>query len=330
MEKRIKTKDTVAGILEHYYNQKFKNNLLSERSYAIYKNIILILEKDLAPLPIQSLKIKDIEEFGDKIRRFSNETISKIWSLLNLAFKIAYSRRIIKYNIMVYGMLIKPHSIKVTQKIEALTLPEQSKLLSVFDLERKTSQKHEQFINACLLCLYTGMRIGEVLALCKDAINLENNTLTVKRTLSTNQFGKVYLCNHTKTYHAAENIDKGKRIFLMTPMVRQIIEKLLLEAPKNQSEALFWNSQTKNYLISSNINSYLQRLNKKHEIIPSTLHSHILRHTFITRCVESGMNLKVIQYLVGHTRSSTLTLDTYTSVSKEFVQDELAKLTIFS
>ena len=48
---------------------------------------------------------------------------------------------------------------------------------------------------------------------------------------------------------------------------------------------------------------------------------HSLRHTFTTRLVEAGVNIKVIQELCGHTRSD-VTLDIYTTVTKELKQRE--------
>lgn len=50
-------------------------------------------------------------------------------------------------------------------------------------------------------------------------------------------------------------------------------------------------------------------------------HPHSLRHTFTTRLVEAGVNIKVIQNLCGHSRSD-VTLDIYTTVTKELKQSE--------
>ena len=78
-------------------------------------------------------------------------------------------------------------------------------------------------------------------------------------------------------------------------------------------------------LFYGEINCYLKRLNTKYKITDS-IHTHVLRHTFVTRCQENGIPLIVIQSLVGHVEGSTLTNDTYTHVSLEFMQDELNKI----
>ena len=54
---------------------------------------------------------------------------------------------------------------------------------------------------------------------------------------------------------------------------------------------------------------------------------HDLRHTYITRCAESGININVTQNLVGHSTLNT-TLSIYTHISQKFIQDEIKKLKI--
>ncbi len=57
-------------------------------------------------------------------------------------------------------------------------------------------------------------------------------------------------------------------------------------------------------------------------------HLHELRHTFITRCCESGMNVNVCQQLVGH-KSADMTLNVYTHVLDEYKRKEAAKFSLF-
>ena len=59
----------------------------------------------------------------------------------------------------------------------------------------------------------------------------------------------------------------------------------------------------------------------KNPILLPNFSCHSMRHTFTTRLVEAGVNIKVIQELCGHTRSD-VTLDIYTTVTKELKMRE--------
>ena len=75
----------------------------------------------------------------------------------------------------------------------------------------------------------------------------------------------------------------------------------------------------------SEVTCYFKRICKKYRIDKGwDVNFHMLRHTFATRCIESGMSAKVLQKKLGHKKIAT-TLDTYTSVFAQFEnqQDEL-------
>lgn len=81
--------------------------------------------------------------------------------------------------------LAKPISKKANKQVEALTQEEESKLLEVL-----SKSPNKQYNNIILLQLYTGARIGEILALSKDCINLKNNSITIYRTITRNKMIK--------------------------------------------------------------------------------------------------------------------------------------------
>lgn len=319
-----KSRDTFISILEAYIKQKYLDGRVSDRTYSRDLETIKQIKKccfNFANKPIQKITIEDIEESKLNMRDYANSTISKMWILINATFKIATSRRKIPYNIMLDETLKKPISKKPTKTIEALTLEEEQKLVNVLN----NDEANHKYRDIILLQLYTGMRIGEVLALSKDCIDLKNNTLTVYRTLTQNSNYKVVMGEHTKTFKRTTGIDNGKRTFYMNNKVKQLITKVLNYKLTNTQNMLFWDYKDNFYIKPYEINCYLQRLNKKY-LITTSLHSHRLRHTFVTRCVENGLNIKVIQTLVGHVDGSSITSDVYTSVSNDFIKKELAKM----
>ena len=85
-------------------------------------------------------------------------------------------------------------------KVEVLTVAEQKELITVLE---KIDHKYKHII---LLALYTGMRIGEILALTRDNVNLKDNTLTIERTLTRDKNDKVILGS---TYRNQIEIKKG-------------------------------------------------------------------------------------------------------------------------
>ena len=320
-----KTDETFISILKSYIEQKHNDGITSDRSYGRELSTLKQIEKtcnNFINKPIQKITINDIEKSKNNIRKYSNAVINKIWILIKKTFQIATSRRKIAFNIMLDENLRKPISERPEKKIEALTVSEEQKLIKVLT----TEEANHKYSNIVLLQLYTGMRIGEVLALSKDCIDLKNNTLTVYRTLTQDENFNVVMREHTKTFKKSLGIDKGKRTFPMSDKVLALIKDILASKINNMNGLLFWDYKKDLFITPSEINSYLKRINDKYQITSSSMHSHRLRHTFITRCVEKGMNQKVIQNLVGHAKGSSITADVYTSISDDFIRIELQKI----
>ena len=320
-----KNKDTFIDILNKYVEQKHKDGITSDRSYSRELETINQIKKccsNFIDRPIQKITVEDVEDIKENIRSYSNNVISKIWVLINKTFQLAYSRRKIPFNIMLDETLVKPISRIPEKKIEALTIDEENKLIDVLN-NQEYNHKYRDII---LLQLYTGMRIGEVLALSKDCVDLKNTTLAVYRTLTQDDKYKTIMGNHTKTYKKQTGIDSGKRVFPMNNNVQNLIKKILSNKISNMNGLLFWDNSKNTYITPSEINSYLKRINIKYSITNTSIHSHRLRHTFITRCVEKGINFKVLQTLVGHVDGSSITYKTYTTITNDFMKHELEKI----
>ena len=302
-------------ILKEYVQNKYDTNKVSARTHIRDLETVKQIEKtckDIVNLPIQKITVNHIRKVLPNLTIYSNNSIDKIYRLINKTFKIAVSDRIIPFNPMENESISKPKSDTPNKSIEALTLEEHKKLIEVLE---KQEHKYKYII---LLQLYTGMRIGEVLALSIKDIDYKNNTITISKTLTRDENDKTIMGDTTKT-------ENSKRTILMNYKVKSILKQAQKRQMTNINGLLFYDNEKNTYITPSEINSYLKRLNKK-ENITSNLHTHMLRHTYATRCIESGMQAKALQKILGHKKIQT-TLDTYTSVFKEFSQNELEKVT---
>lgn len=81
----------------------------------------------------------------------------------------------------------------------------------------------------------------------------------------------------------------------------------------------------KQNLRTNTVRGYGIKYNKSHAIQLPDVTPHILRHTFCTNCINAGMNIKTVQYLMGHA-TSKMTLDVYTDCNLDKVNDEISLL----
>lgn len=208
---------TLYQILSNYIENKYKNGITSDRTYIRNNETLKQLKlccKNFIDKPIQKVSIEDIKNSLPNFRRlevvsfktnevvekiYSQNTIDKIYALLYKGFKIASLERIISYNIMDNDSIEKPKSLKETVPVEALTIDEEKTLIKIL-------KEHEhKYNNIILLCLFSGMRIGEALALAKNNVDLKENTINIVRTLTRDKNDKVIIGKTTKTKRRTKN-----------------------------------------------------------------------------------------------------------------------------
>ena len=302
-------------ILKANLKLKLDTNQISSNQYGRVLKTISDLEKtSFGNKKIDEITADELQEYLNSLKHLSNSVIEKAHQQLNQAFKIAINKGYIMQNPMIN--VIRPKSNKEDKIVRALTVEEQQAFTNWL---LNKSIDEEKYRNIFLIQMYTGLRIGETLALTTHDIDLQHKKINVHRTLTRDENGVVLMGNTTKTY-------AGKRIIPIPDFLYPYIVEQMQVAnnQNNNDEKLLFKPNNAKYTRHTTVNAELKQILKRNFNITG-LSTHSLRHTFGTRCIESGMAPVVVQKLMGH-KDIGVTLNTYTSVFDKFKEQEINKV----
>ena len=253
---------------------------------------------------IRDITEEDYQNFFNKLsKEYSNSSIEKYYNEINQALKYAKKKKIIEENLL--EDIIKPKSNKNENKILPLSIEKQKILTDYLCNIQINNYKHK---NALLIQLYMGLRIGEALALKKDDIDLENKTMHIQRTLTHNRKNEIILGTMPKT-------STSNRILPIPDIIFDFIKEQLDISTNNRDDLLFVNDDK---LVNHTcMNDQLKRRLLNLGIYEKGISTHSLRHTYATRCIESGMQPIVLSKLLGHS-DIRITLNTYVKIFNEY------------
>ena len=302
-------------LMKSNLNLRYETNLISDIQYVRIKETLNTIKKaDISDKRIEEITSEEIQDFLNSKKYLSNSSIDKIFEQFKQAFNYASNRGYITRNPMIN--VIKPKSLKKNKKVRALTVEEQQKFTNWL-INRNTIDFH--YKNAFLIQMYSGLRIGETLALTYNDIDLKNQRIHINKTLTKNKENKTIMGNSTKTYAGIREVPVPNSLY------PHLVEQMRISREfKNNPEKLLFKSNKNNYIETQDVNRALKLVLKYNWGI-NDITTHNLRHTYGTRCIEAGMQPVVLQRLLGHTDIST-TLNTYTDVLNEFKKEEIEKL----
>lgn len=318
---------TISMLGEQIIDGKYNANIISQATYGrALGTFNHIKNSDIANTKIQDVTPYELQEFINTKKNYANSYIDKIYEMLGSIFKEAMKRDIIIKNPLLN--VVKPKSNKKDKEVEALTVEEQKSFVNHLETE--------QYKNIFLVALHTGMRIGEILALKPDDIDFDNKLITIDNTLTKNKSGKVIIGDTTKTYESNRKIP-------ITIITQPILKECITNYMPNKNNLLFChlngsiiapatiNTQFKKICKNANIKVVTVKKKKgidldgKDKFVnlkTSTVNTHMLRHTYATRCIEAGIPAPVLQKLLGH-KDITVTINTYTTIFNKFKEDAL-------
>ena len=291
------TNITIVDILNDLEEEKYRKNIISNQTFGRNKFSISIIEKsNLGQIPIQQIQLDDLNTFSYSIITYSQSTINKVFIMLKKAFEVAEYKDILLKNIAKFYE--KPISNKKTKKVSAFTIEEQKEFIKLIP--------NSIYFMQYLIALNTGMRMGEINAIKVEDIDFKKKTIHINKTVARDVNFKDFISDTTKTKNGIRFVP-----------INDILMPYLVKFCENKHGYLFSNERV---ISTGMVNSEMKRLCEKSEMITCAVNTHMLRHTFATRCIESGMPAVVLAKILGHADIST-TLNTYTDVFNKFKKE---------
>lgn len=256
---------------------------------------------------------------------YAGSTIRQTYMTMGTFFKSAKDNGFIDRHPMDGVRYTKP--VRAVNDIHFLTVDEQKRFLEA----AKSSHNYAQYA----LILETGLRTGEMIGLTWDAIDWEKRTLTVNKTLEFRYKQDEWRAGPPKT-------ESSYRTIPLTDTAYDILREIYdTREYRNEAEGLstvltfmdrktgqkrklvmcdlvFINWRTGMPAKNSSYDTHLYKLCDDAGIKRFCMHA--LRHTYATRAIESGMQPKVLQKLLGHA-SITTTMNRYVHVTDDSMKE---------
>ena len=312
-------------LIEMMRRYLYLNQSIRASTRANYESGIRVFEPDpFSNRQIGELKKSDIKLWA--VQRFetglSYHMIDKILKVMKPALEMAVDEDVILKNPSRFNLndLIRKGSVER----EALTYEQQKKWLEFV----KNDRLCKQYYDCMVVLLGTGMRISEFCGLTMDDLDFKERRISINHQLCKTGHGEYYI-EKPKT-------EKGNRFIPMTDDVYLSLKNLIASRAKVKVEhvidgyhgfvAISKTGKPQNYRnYDSNFRTARRRFMEAYpDYYMPKVTPHVLRHTFCTNMVNAGVDIKSLQYLMGHS-TVNLTLNLYSHNNYQRASEEMLK-----
>ena len=290
--------------LENYIKPSVKVRTYERYALIIDKHISTDVGKceisELSALVLQNFITKLLESGNCKTGNgLSANSVNAIISVLQSSLQTAHLIGVA--NEYTANKIKRPKLIE--RPVECFSLKEQKQI------EQAVLNSKKDKLFGILLCLYSGLRIGELIALRWSDIDFTKGLLTVSKSCHDGKAGLIIDEPKTAT---------SRRVM---PLPKQLLP--ILKSIKKKSDSLFVVSANGKPVSVRSYQRSFELLLKKLKIPHKGFHS--LRHTFATRALECGMDVKTLSEILGH-KHPTVTLNLYAHSLMEHKADMMNML----
>jgi len=311
---------TVGELLELLMQQK--SQVLRESTIYTYQSQIRRIQKDeIYNQKVTKIRVSTAKAYALRLHEsgLTSWHVKNVCCLLRAAFTIACEDDLIPKNPFAFDL---KSVITVKKSTRAsLSEDEQQQFLD-FIMGDKVFAK---YLDEVLVLLHTGVRLGEFCALTLDDVDLKARCLTINK--------QIYCYKGVISIREPKS-KSGYRIIPLDDVSYMAFRRIVARAEERGSPTadgvsgfLFVTNRgaiAQHNIYDALFNRMSERFNAKHgtdiRITP-----HILRHTFCTNLVRAGIDLKSLQYIMGH-GNVDLTLNTYTHFGYEDAKKSFAKV----
>lgn len=292
---------TVSSVMNEWlYIKKHSVELSTFRKYETI--VLKYISPQLGKISVKLLKSTNIAQLVESLKKenIKFSYINYILSVLKMGLEYAEEEYSIKC-----PKIIKLKDTSSGEK-RVLSKTEEQKLINYC-----INRKEDIYCFGVLFALYTGLRIGEICA-------LEWNDI---------KDGKIYI---TKTMQRIKDETGKTAVVTLSPKTAK--SNRIIPIPNAIANIVNTHLTDEGYVIHKSHNKFVEPrlMQKKFKQISDdcgleNVHFHTLRHTFATRCIEAGVDVKTLSEILGHSKVST-TLSIYVHSTIDSKIDAMNKL----